>query len=152
MRTHFSLRAGSTKHERGQSLVEMALALPILLLLLVGATDVGRAFYTYVAITNAAREGARYGASNPSSTFQIQARVQNEVKNSQISIPSGNITVSCSKYTAGSYTQGSSVNCSSASSGDYVTVRVTYNFNFITGFIFRVGSITMSNSATMAIH
>ena len=48
------------RNERGASLVETALVLPLLLLLLVGIIDVGRAYYTYISIYNAAREGGRY--------------------------------------------------------------------------------------------
>jgi len=48
------------RSERGQSLVELALVLPLLILLLMGIADLGRAFYSYIEITNAAREGARY--------------------------------------------------------------------------------------------
>ena len=45
--------------ERGAAAVEMALVLPILLLLVGGIIDFGRFFFTQVQITNAAREGAR---------------------------------------------------------------------------------------------
>ena len=48
--------------KRGQSLVEMALVLPILLLLVAAIADFGRAFNSYIVITNAAREGARFAA------------------------------------------------------------------------------------------
>lgn len=44
---------------RGQSVVEFALALPLLVLLLVGLFDVGRAVYAYNTVNNAARDGAR---------------------------------------------------------------------------------------------
>ena len=47
------------RSERGQSLVELALVMPLLILLLTGIADLGRAFYSYIQITNAAREGAR---------------------------------------------------------------------------------------------
>ena len=50
---------------RGQSLVEFALVLPIMLLLLAGAIDLGRLFYAYVAVENAAKEGALFGARSP---------------------------------------------------------------------------------------
>jgi Flp pilus assembly protein TadG len=43
----------------GQSLVEFALILPVLLLILMGVIDFGRAIYAYNAVSNAAREGAR---------------------------------------------------------------------------------------------
>jgi len=50
---------------RGANLVEFALALLVLFLVLGGIADLGRAFSTYIAIANAAREGARYGARMP---------------------------------------------------------------------------------------
>ena len=50
---------------RGQSMIEFALILPIFLLLLAGAVDLGRMFYAYVAVENATKEGALYGAQNP---------------------------------------------------------------------------------------
>ena len=46
-------------------MVEFALILPIMLLLLAGAIDLGRMFYTYVAVENAAKEGALFGARHP---------------------------------------------------------------------------------------
>lgn len=50
---------GSTRRERGASAVEFALLLPLVLLLIGGMVDFGRAFFTEVTLTNAAREGAR---------------------------------------------------------------------------------------------
>lgn len=44
---------------RGQSLVEMALVLPILALLLIGVFEIGMLLYAHVQVANAAREGAR---------------------------------------------------------------------------------------------
>lgn len=53
------------KSERGANLLEMAIVTPILLLLLAGVVDLGRAFYSYVVIANAAREGARVASRLP---------------------------------------------------------------------------------------
>lgn len=47
---------------RGQSLVEFALTLPFLLVMLLVALDVGRLFFVYVGVQNAAREAAAYAA------------------------------------------------------------------------------------------
>jgi len=49
----------------GQAMVEFALLLPILLLLLVVAIDFGRLFATFVAVNNAAREGAAFAGLHP---------------------------------------------------------------------------------------
>ncbi|MFC2043467.1 TadE/TadG family type IV pilus assembly protein [Chloroflexota bacterium] len=46
---------------RAQNLVEFALIFPVLMLLLFGIIDFGRIFHVLIAISNAAREGARYG-------------------------------------------------------------------------------------------
>ena len=48
---------------KGQSLVEFALVLPILLLLLLGIIEAGRLFFIYNAVTTASREAARYGST-----------------------------------------------------------------------------------------
>jgi hypothetical protein len=49
----------------GQSLVELAISLTVMLLLLVGAVSFGMAFFSYVAMRDAAQEGALYGSFNP---------------------------------------------------------------------------------------
>lgn len=48
----------------GQSLVEIALVAPLLLLLLIGAVEIGRAAYYSIATVNAARAAVQYGAQN----------------------------------------------------------------------------------------
>jgi Flp pilus assembly protein TadG len=53
------------KSERGQSLVELAISLLILLYLLSGAVEFGIIFFQYVQLRDAAQEGALYGSMNP---------------------------------------------------------------------------------------
>ena len=62
--TRPQIKARSRRRERGQSLVEFALILPILMALLLLTIDVGRLFYAYVGVTNASREGAAYAVAN----------------------------------------------------------------------------------------
>lgn len=50
------------KHHKGQALVEIALVLPIILLLIFGIIEFGRIFNAYIIVYNASREGARYAA------------------------------------------------------------------------------------------
>jgi Flp pilus assembly protein TadG len=59
---------------KGQSLLEFAIVLPVLLLILLGIMDLGRAWMSLVALNDAAGEGASYAAIYPSRTEQIQAR------------------------------------------------------------------------------
>ncbi|MGD8684218.1 MAG: pilus assembly protein [Chloroflexota bacterium] len=59
------LRNGGSRRnrERGQALVELAVVLPVFALVVFGAFDVGRAVYTNSVLSQAAREGARLGAT-----------------------------------------------------------------------------------------
>jgi len=54
-----------TKSERGQSLVELAISIFILVYLLAGAVEFGLAFFQFVQLRDAAQEGALYGSMNP---------------------------------------------------------------------------------------
>ncbi len=52
----------TVQSEKGQAVVELALVLPLLLLLLFGIMEFGRVFDASLVITQAVREGARAGA------------------------------------------------------------------------------------------
>lgn len=65
------------KDKRGQSLIEFALVLPILLLVVFGITEFGRAIMVKNVLHTASREGARLAAVSPvSDSLSVQARVQ----------------------------------------------------------------------------
>jgi Flp pilus assembly protein TadG len=51
------------KQQKGQSLVEFALTLIIIMTLLAGAVDLGIAFFTFIELRDAAQEGALYGST-----------------------------------------------------------------------------------------
>ena len=53
------------KSERGQSLVELAFSILILVYLLAGAVEFGMIFFQFVQLRDAAQEGALYGSMNP---------------------------------------------------------------------------------------
>jgi len=55
----------SPNKERAQSLVEFAISIIIILTLLAGAVDFGRALFSLVALRDAVQEGALYGSFNP---------------------------------------------------------------------------------------
>src|SRR4029434_1742371 len=52
-------RYARTTSERGQALIEVALTLPLVLLVAVGIFEFGRAYQTWQILPNVAREGAR---------------------------------------------------------------------------------------------
>ncbi len=62
------------RSERGQTMVETAMVLPILLVLVFGMIDFGRVFNAWITVTNSAREGARVGATRQDETA-IEARI-----------------------------------------------------------------------------
>jgi hypothetical protein len=64
------------RRERGQSLVELALSLTVILLLLSGAVDFSIAYFSFSAMQDAAQEGALYGSINPDDEDGIINRVR----------------------------------------------------------------------------
>jgi Flp pilus assembly protein TadG len=82
-------RETKKKMKQGQALVEFALALPLVLLLVLGVLEFGRAFQTKIVLTNAAREGTHYfiyDREDASNNFDnTRLAVQAEVVNSGVS-------------------------------------------------------------------
>jgi len=58
------ITARSVRAQFGQSVVEMALITPVILLLLVGTIEIGRFAYYGIEVSNAARAGVQYGAQS----------------------------------------------------------------------------------------
>jgi cell division septation protein DedD len=90
---------------RGQALVELALILPIMLVLFSSALDLGRLYYSQITINNAAKEGALEAAKNPTSfdstsdcdkdTNRVICLVVHEAKGSLISIQPSDVSLAC---------------------------------------------------------
>jgi Flp pilus assembly protein TadG len=110
------------KSERGQSLTELAVSLTLLLILVAGVVDIGRAFFTYIALRDAAQEGALYGSYEPAACNGIIQRAQ-VTSNQPFDLSSATVSVEIIK------SDGTTFSCSSATpiSGDQVRVTVTYN-------------------------
>lgn len=141
MRRLWRPRQRTARGRIGQSLVELALALPMLLLIMLGTIDIGRVFFDYVQIRNAAREGAGYGAHFPTDTAGIQNRV------TQHGVPAGTtVSVVCSSCgTSGGVATGVGT----------ITVTVQRTFTPITmGFLqtwFGMQPMSLSSSASMRV-
>jgi len=113
--------------EKGQSMVEFSLILVFLLILLAGITDLGRALFTYMALRDAAQEGALYASINPSQTSAIKDRVYNS---SDLLRNLGSESSSHMAAMSTSTTNSVSVTVSiegETCAGNAVEVRVTYN-------------------------
>jgi len=137
------------RDERGQALIETALALPLVLLLSVSVFEFGRAFQHWQILTNAAREGARLAVLPNVSDEAVVARVQDYLEGGQLAAPDsatvdvvGNAEIS--------------IGGSATASASTVTVRYPFQFVVLQPVMQLVVSgssagapITMRASATM---
>ena len=57
-------RPNRKSNQSGQSLVELALLMPVVMLLLLGTVDLSRALYAYITVIGAATAGAQYASSS----------------------------------------------------------------------------------------
>ena len=88
--------------QRGQTMVEFAIVLPIFLMLLLGIAQLGIAFNNYVTLTDGVRAGARYGAVLRTVGTRNSDTI-NKVKQSSANLNQSNINVTVtSTWTAGS--------------------------------------------------
>ena len=143
---------------RGQGLVEFALVLPILLLIFAAAADFGRAFYAYVAIENAVKEGAIYGARNPLCATpttscidpnNVQWRVRNETRVINQDGTQLNPTIQCVNASTGvAY-----ADLKDCEAGDRYVVSLTYQFHMITPIIGAIlgNTVTLGSSSSAAV-
>jgi Flp pilus assembly protein TadG len=124
------------RSERGQSLSEMAMSLVILLLLVGGIVDLGRAFFTYMALRDSVQEGALYASINPTLTEEIKNHVLNSSEMIPKLVTGDDITVQV---------------LGAACAGNYIQVSVVYpDFPITMPFIGTVlGGQTLSISATV---
>lgn len=87
------------KNEKGQSLVEFALVLPILLLLVLGMLEYGWMLNAKISVTGAAREGARassvLGEDNISQAYTIASAAANKYMGIG-TLDAGDVTVTVS--------------------------------------------------------
>jgi len=82
--------------QSGQSLVEFALLATLLITLLLGIFDFGRAYYTQVAIKNAIGDAGYYAIQHPDDTTGagVKAVIIRQLSNLSPAIQDSNITIS----------------------------------------------------------
>lgn len=139
---------------RGQSLVEFALVLPLLLLLVFTFLDLGRAVYYYSAVGNAVREGARYASVTPLDLTKeddkdlVKAVVQNY--SIDLAIDPNNIT-----FPTPVVEDADATDTITPDPNDYVTVQASYEFTPITPFLAQIlgsgNTISLSSESTMLL-
>lgn len=150
------------KRESGAVIAESALTIGVLFLLLFAIVEFGRAYNIYQTLTDAAREGARYGvAPDPANSYadpsvsQIQANVQQFMAAAHIQ--GGTVAVSC-VYAAGSPAPQTSFCPQGATQTTDPTLQTDNGFNPVYTkvqvsvpykFIVLPFSVTMSSKAVM---
>ena len=128
------------RKDDGAELIEMAIVLPLLLLLIMGMVDFGFLFQRYLVLTNAAVEGARVASLPGYTNADVTARVTSYATN-------GGVVGAVNTATVG-------VTLPGAWPGSQVTVTHVYNYQYI-GPIAALfgggpgGSVTITSRATM---
>ena len=75
------MRSEKLKHfHKGQSYVELSIFITVLVILLAGLADLGRAYLIFLEMRDAAQEGAAYGSFAPLDFTGIEARVRETMK------------------------------------------------------------------------
>ncbi len=142
------------RSEQGAAVVEFAVVLPLLLLIVFGIVEFSFILYNQAMITNASREGARTGiiVQTPrKSTGEITTVVNNYLNNYLVNFNSGAppapaVVVKINDVVGDPSTAGL------VSAQDYLTVEVSYNYDFliIPDFITSIaGTKTLFASSTM---
>jgi Flp pilus assembly protein TadG len=167
--------------QRGQSMVEFALILPIFLLMLFGLVDMGRLVYANTALSQAARESTRLAAVQaswvgstdaacnqaggpvcPANEAELRANVlvaANRMMTAVGTIAVGDLHIGCTTETAstpsGAWTSPP-LSCATAANrvpGSNVSARIAMDFDPITPLLGQIfSSLSLSGSATMTIH
>lgn len=115
--------------ERGAAAVEFAILLPLLLMLVLGTIEFGRAYNAQITLTNAARDGVRYMAiaKDPA---EAKKKAQTAAASVSSTIPTSDVTLSTEI----------------CPTGDQVTLTIKYNLSTITGI---AGPFSMTGKGVM---
>jgi Flp pilus assembly protein TadG len=141
---------GKCQSQRGQTLVEFAMVLMILLLIILGTVDFARLFFTWASMANAAREGARFGTVHPdqwtsadaADPYNIEARTRALLATLGTSTPS--VEIDC--YAAHGQAEGEGRDY--CTGGNQMHVVVEAEFQAWTPFI---PPLHLEANATMVI-
>ena len=132
------------RDDRGQTMAEFALILPVFILVLVGIIDLGRAVYASSTIQNAAREAVRVGIVDQNATVIEAEAIQHAVA---LGIDGADVDINFLQpdYTSGTCATTPDVGC-------IVEVEVRYAYTAATPLLGNiVGTINMSGSSRQPI-
>jgi Flp pilus assembly protein TadG len=136
----------------GQSAVEFAIIAPVLLVLLVVASDFARLFFMSIDLNNVARAGAQYGSQTVITAADL-AGMRTAATTAGASITGLAVASSQCTCTASSTIPAcaASYNCSTNPKATYVDVSATATFKTITNYPGIPSSIPLTATAIMVV-
>jgi len=126
-------------NQQGLAIVELAILLPLLLLILFGVAEFGRAWYLTNTLTNAAREGARrasISSADPTADPARAAVVERISESCPFPIDPGNVAIT-------------STNSPPQHGTDTITVTISYPFQSPVPLLDMLKDITLQGKASM---
>jgi Flp pilus assembly protein TadG len=142
---------GRSFSSAGQSALELAIILPVLLLLLLAAADFGRALYVSAAVQNAARAGAQYGSQSVITAADSAGMVAAAKKDaSEIT----NLTATASQCTCASSSNVAACPqsyCTNNPEANYVEVDTHASFQLIGTYLGIPSPVQLSGKAVMQV-
>ena len=118
-------------NRRGNSFIEVALLIPVMLLLCCGTMDFARVVYAGIAMASAARAGVQLGALGPGNSGKTSEMVQaalNDASGQGLSSVTATARNFCG-CNSGTSEVACSTTCSGATPNGYVSVTANYTFN-----------------------
>jgi hypothetical protein len=114
---------------RGQALAEMAIVLPVLLILVFGIIEMASAWRTFQIVTNGAREGARVAILPNANTDRVIERVEEHLDAGRLTRDDREIIVQC--WENGVLIQDGGICEGMPRTGREAVIRVRYPFRFL---------------------
>lgn len=152
---------GKRAGERGQSLVETAIALPLLLGVVLGIADLGYMAYCFVLLGNAADAGAHYAAQSvvtAADTAGIQTAVTNDAGTMSNITVSSSFACTCSDGTAITCTNFSAcvdphrvITTVTVTTQKTINALIPWSWSEPVGSVSLPGSVTMHGTARMRV-
>lgn len=135
----------------GHSLVELALVMPMLLLLAFGVGDFARAFYIAIELNNSARAGAQYG-SQTLITAADTAGMVTAAKQDAASLAGLSVNASqCTCQTGSTVTACAASYCTNSPQSTYVMVTTTASFKAVQKYPGVPKLLALSRTARMQV-
>lgn len=128
----------SRGNSHGQATAELAILLPLFVLILLGCLDLGRVFSVWLTLSNATREGARLAASSPADSTKIIERTRVDI--AEQGLPAGQVAIKVEP-----------TNAAQRVGGQPVTVTASYSMQLATTYLFGAKPVVIAARTSMVV-